>query len=57
MPENDLRLVLNVNIRAYRYPPCMYTDPGRRLTAQLWNETLKELRFAGVETVLQRLKK
>ncbi|KAK9235150.1 hypothetical protein V1525DRAFT_365626 [Lipomyces kononenkoae] len=38
------------------YPPYMYTESGRRLTAQLWDETLKELRFAGVETVLQELK-
>ena len=35
----------------------MYTDAGRRMTTQVWEETLKEFRFAGVETVLEALKK
>ncbi|KFY12736.1 hypothetical protein V492_03701 [Pseudogymnoascus sp. VKM F-4246] len=35
------------------YPPFVYTKTGRRMTAKLWDETLKELRFANVETLLE----
>lgn len=34
----------------------MYTDEGRRISDKLWEETLQELRFAGVEDVLQKAK-
>jgi hypothetical protein len=30
----------------------MYTDLGRRISDKLWNETMQELRFAGVDEVL-----
>lgn len=30
----------------------MYTDAGRRMTAKIWDETLKELLFAKVEESL-----
>jgi hypothetical protein len=40
-----------------RYPPLMYTEAGRRMTAKLWEETLKELRFARVESLLEEIGK
>jgi hypothetical protein len=36
-----------------RYPPIMYTETGRRMTAKIWEETLSELRFAKVESLLE----
>jgi hypothetical protein len=35
----------------------MYTKSGRKITEMLWEETLKELQFAGVEDILAQLKK
>jgi hypothetical protein len=32
----------------YSWPKFMYTDQGRRLSERLWDETLEELKFAGV---------
>jgi len=34
------------------WPVMMYTDYGRRMSDKLWNETMEELRFAGVNEVL-----
>jgi hypothetical protein len=34
----------------------MYNNLGRRLSDKLWNETMEELSFAGVERVLNGLK-
>lgn len=34
----------------------MYSDLGRQISAKLWNETMEELRFAGVEGVLNGVK-
>lgn len=35
----------------------MYTEEGRRLGDRLWDETMKELRFAKVEALLEELKR
>jgi hypothetical protein len=32
----------------------MYSDSGRRISDKLWNETMEELSFAGVNKVLKR---
>jgi len=32
----------------------MYTDLGRRISDKLWNETMAELRFAGVEGLIKK---
>lgn len=34
----------------------MYTDTGRRIGDKLWDETLKELEFAGVGEALKKTK-
>lgn len=34
----------------------MYSDLGHQIGDKLWNETMKELSFAGVEGVLNRMK-
>ena len=36
----------------YGWPVMMYSDLGRRMSDKLWNETMEELRFAGVYEVL-----
>lgn len=33
------------------YPPFMYTETGRELVNQLWDETLQELSFASLDAV------
>ncbi|KAF7560644.1 hypothetical protein G7046_g3517 [Stylonectria norvegica] len=35
------------------FPPLMYTDVGKRIQEILWNETMKELEFAGVTKILE----
>jgi hypothetical protein len=35
----------------------MYTEAGRRMTAKHWEETLKELQFARVESLLEEIGK
>ena len=39
-----------------RYPLIMYTDAGIRITNKLWEETRNELRFAEVDTILEKMK-
>jgi hypothetical protein len=34
----------------------MYTERGHRLTEQLWEETLRELEFAQVQEILERMR-
>ena len=34
----------------------MYSDRGRRIGDKLWNETMEELSFTGVEGVLNGMK-
>ncbi|KAF1834212.1 NAD(P)-binding protein [Decorospora gaudefroyi] len=35
------------------WPKTMYTDQGRKMSEKLWDETLEELKFAGVKGKLQ----
>jgi hypothetical protein len=35
----------------------MYTDDGKRAMERLWKETMAELGFAGVEGILDSMKK
>jgi hypothetical protein len=35
----------------------MYDNLGRRMSDKLWNETVEELRFAGVDKVLNDAKR
>ena len=39
-----------------RFHTLMYTSEGKTTTNRLWDETLQELSFAGVEGVLQSMK-
>jgi hypothetical protein len=36
--------------------PILYTEEGRRISEQLWKETMGELAFAGVEETISRLR-
>jgi len=40
-----------------RYASIVYTTEGKRITEQLWKETLAELSFAKVEDILRDLGK
>lgn len=51
--SKSLCLVVIANNQDCRYPPILYTEAGRRMTAKIWEETLKELRFAKVESLLE----
>jgi hypothetical protein len=39
---------------AYSWPKTMYTNQGRQMGERLWEETLEELRFAGVKEKLEQ---
>jgi NAD(P)-dependent dehydrogenase (short-subunit alcohol dehydrogenase family) len=41
-----------VNWEIYPYAKIMYTEEGRRLSDQIWKETMEELQFAGVKEIL-----
>lgn len=47
--------LLTLRPSAYRYPPYMYTEAGRKFTDRLWNETRQELRGKGVEEILKAI--
>jgi hypothetical protein len=34
----------------------LYTPEGKKVTEKVWKETLSELSFAGVESVLEEMK-
>lgn len=36
--------------------PILYTEEGRKISEQLWEETLAELSFANAETILKTMK-
>lgn len=38
-----------------RYPAIVYTKDGEAIKERLWNETMEELKFAGVSKVLEEL--
>jgi hypothetical protein len=38
----------------HSWPKMMYTDQGHQLCDRLWDETLEELKFAGVKEKLQK---
>ncbi|ETS74413.1 hypothetical protein PFICI_14279 [Pestalotiopsis fici W106-1] len=38
------------------YPPLMYTDDGQKIKERLWEETMEELNFAGVSSIIQSLR-
>lgn len=37
-------------------PPIIYTPEGKRISEQLWQETMTELSFAKVEDILKSIK-
>ncbi|KPM41159.1 hypothetical protein AK830_g5429 [Neonectria ditissima] len=45
-----------VNWELYPYHSMMYTEEGKGTTQRLWEETIEELSFAGVKSILQSLK-
>ena len=38
-------------------PPIIYSEEGKKISQQLWEETMEELKFAGVEQILEDVTK
>jgi len=39
-----------------RYPTIAFSDEGRAVLEKVWEETIEELKFAGVAEILERMK-
>jgi len=51
--SNLLGVVLTVG----RFATMVYTEEGKVIIQDLWEETMKELEFAGVAQILEKLRK